>query len=353
MASDAQTAPFTEKNFYLGEFRGRTLALGLPALRPEEAAAVEKVLEELEANPTPVLLLSSDREGLAALAPVLDVRPDSPGLIGSVWRALREQGRAGLLVDAKDASAAVTDVAISLGLSKLVWIDAQGGIARESERVSFIDLEELSGLLRAGPLAGPRVRGGLLGEIQRGLREGLPAINLCTAEGLGDELFTYAGSGTLFTPERYVDVRPLALDDFAAAADLIARGESEGYLAARTPDQVDHIVANGYGAFVDGTHLAGIGALLPYDVAGEIASLYALTRFLGEGIGGHLTRAMCRVARQHGHEFVFACTTTERVAGFFENVGFTRVDPDRIPAEKWTHYDPARRPNVICLRHEL
>jgi N-acetylglutamate synthase-like GNAT family acetyltransferase len=352
---DSRARPFTEKNFYLGEFRDRTLAFGLPALLPHEAAAIESVLKELEANPTPSVLLSSDREGLAALAPLLDQRPDAPGLLGAVWRGLREHRRVGLLVDVKDASSTITDVALRLGLAKLVWIDPAGGLTRESERVSFLDLEELSGLLRAGPLAGSRVRGGLLGEIQRGLREGLPAVNLCTAEGLADELFTYAGSGTLFTSERYVDVRPLALDDFDAAADLVARGESEGYLAQRTPEQLDRIFAHGYGAFVEGRHLAGIGALLPYDAAnaGEIASLYALTRFLGEGIGGHITRALARAARQQGREFVFACTTTERVAGFFERQGFTRVDGDQIPDEKWASYDPRRRPRVRSLRLDL
>jgi N-acetylglutamate synthase-like GNAT family acetyltransferase len=352
---DSQARPFTEKNFYLGEFRDRTVALGLPALLPNEAVAIEAVLKELEANPTPAVLLSSDRDGLAALAPVLDIRPDAPGLLGAVWRALREHRRVGLLVDTTDAASTITDVALRLGLAKLLWIDPAGGLTREGERISFLDLEELSGLLRAGPLAGTRVRGGLLGEIQRALREGLPAVNLCTAEGLADELFTYAGSGTLFTADRYVDVRRLSLDDFDAAADLVARGESEGYLAERTPEQLDRIFANGYGAFVEGRHLAGIGALLPYDGANaaEIASLYALTRFLGEGIGGHVTRALCRVAKQQGRAFVFACTTTERVSGFFERQGFELVDADQIPDEKWTDYDPLRRPRVRSLRFDL
>ena len=195
----------------------------------------------------------------------------------------------------------------------------------------------------------------LLRQIESGLRAGLAAVNLCASEALADELFTYAGSGTLFTSQSYVDVRRLGIDDYDAAEDLIARGVSEGYLASRSAEELDRIFANGYGAFVEGRHLAGIGALLPcVEVnAGEIASLYTLTRFLGEGVGGHLVSALCDAAREHGFDFVFACTTTERVAGFFERNGFARVPEDGIPEEKWRHYDPRRRPRVRCVRREL
>jgi amino-acid N-acetyltransferase len=95
--------------------------------------------------------------------------------------------------------------------------------------------------------------------------------------------------------------------------------------------------------------------LLPYpsDRAGEIASLYTLTRFLGEGIGSHLIASLCARAQAQGHAFVFACTTTERVAGFFERHGFRRVSPDEVPAAKWQDYDRRRRPLVRCLRREL
>ena len=75
-----------------------------------------------------------------------------------------------------------------------------------------------------------------------------------------------------------------------AAAALIERGVEEGYLAPRSPEELDQILASGFGAFVEGRHLAGLGALLVDEEnrVGEVASLYTLTRFLGEGIGGPL-----------------------------------------------------------------
>ena len=51
--------------------------------------------------------------------------------------------------------------------------------------------------------------------------------------------------------------------------------------------------------------------------------------------------------------FINIGTTTERVAGFFERQDFQRVNPERIPDDKWRHYDALRRPRVRCLLREI
>jgi N-acetylglutamate synthase-like GNAT family acetyltransferase len=351
------SAPFSEKGFYLSEFRGRTLALAAPASELRALAPLESVLKQLEANPTRVVVISSDREALATL-PATEVLPDDPrepGLEAAVWRALTRGPRVGLAVAAGDAFAPVCrQIAVRLGLLKLIWLDREGGLRRPGGgRESFVDLAELRSMLAAGNLETGRTR--LLQEVEAALAAGVESVNLCTPEGLADEIFSYSGSGTLFTRERYVLVRRLRLDDYDAADDLIARGVAEGYLAPRSPEQIDQILANGFGAFVEGRYLAGIGALLSHDAAhmAEIASLYTLTRFLGEGVGGHLVSAAVERAREDGFRSVFACTTSDRVVSFFERQGFARVGPDQIPEEKWRSYDPARRDSVRCLQFDL
>jgi N-acetylglutamate synthase-like GNAT family acetyltransferase len=347
--------PFTEKSFYLGEFRDRTLAIALTTSPRHDHAHLEQVLKELEANPTDVVLLGADPEQLGRLVapPLLE---QGEGLEGAVWRGLRRRSRVGIAIDPKaELPVAVCGIALRLGVPKLVWLDPAGGLGRGRQRHSFVDLPELTGMLARGIPGESAARVALLRQIEVALRAGLAAVNLCASEGLGDELFTYAGSGTLFTCEGYVAVRRLGIDDFDAADDLIARGVAEGYLVSRSPRELDRVFANGYGAFVENRHLAGIGALLPCAEvpAGEIVSLYTLTRFLGEGVGGHLVAALCEAARERGLDYVFACTTTERVAGFFERNGFRRVGEDEVPEEKWRDYDPRRRPRVRCLRREL
>jgi amino-acid N-acetyltransferase len=348
-------APFTERAFYLADFRERTLAIAASADSLVEAAAVRSVFTELERNRTRIVLLTGDPALARALdTPVLALpRERAPG---SVWRALGSSARIALAIEPGSSfPAACRELAASLRVSKLVFLDPRGALVRgDGARLSFVDLEELEALL-TDPTGDASRRASLLHEIDAALRGGVAAVNLCTAEGLDEELFSYAGSGTLFTVGRYVDVRPLGIDDFAAASDLVARGVAEGFLALRSEAEVDRVLANGFGAFVERSHLAGIGALVPQPESGtgEIASLYTLTRFLGEGIGGHLVAALCEVARERKYTSVFACTTSERVAGFFERNAFERVDADAIPAEKWRDYDPARRTRVLCLRRDL
>jgi amino-acid N-acetyltransferase len=351
----AWAARFTERAFYLADFRERTLAIAADAEALADPAPVQAVLAELERNRTRVVLLTGD----AALARALDARVlamPRARILGSVWRALRSSARVAVLIErGQPFPTACREQAVSLRVSKLVFLDPQGALVRgDGTRLSFVDLGELAAL-RADPAATASQRAPLLQEIDAALRGGVAAVNLCTAAGLDEELFSYAGSGTLFTVGRYVDVRPLGIDDFAAASDLVARGVAEGYLALRSEPELDRVLANGFGAFVERSHLAGIGALVPHTDShtGEIASLYTLTRFLGEGIGGYLVATLCQVARERGYSRVFACTTSERVAGFFERNAFARVAPDDLPAEKWRNYDPARRARVICVRREL
>jgi N-acetylglutamate synthase-like GNAT family acetyltransferase len=180
-------------------------------------------------------------------------------------------------------------------------------------------------------------------------------VSICSAQGLAGELFTYAGSGTFFTSERAPEVRALVVDDFDAAQHLIGQGVQEGYLVERSPAEIEDILTNGFGVFIEGRYLAGIGALIPHpsDNVSEIASLYTLTRFLGEGVGGHLVRFALERAQAEGQRFVFACTTSERVEGFFLRHGFELADPDVIPADKWKGYPVERRSEVRCVLHGL
>jgi len=355
--AEARSESFSERAFYLSEFRGRTLAIAAAAAELGRPGALESVLQELGGNGTRVVLMSDEPQALEAVVPGPLVDASEPRLEGEVWRGFAKAPQVGVWVGGDEPFARrCREIALRLGLAKLVWIDAGGGLCEpDGRRDSFVDLEDLRRRLREGLEGESASRAAFLREVEMALEAGLAAVNLCTLEGLSEELFTYAGSGTLFTRERYVTVRRLGLEDYDAAHALVSRGVAEGYLAPRSEEAVDRVLANGFGAFVEGSHLAGIGALLdhPEAAAAEIVSLYTLTRFLGEGVGAHLVGFALDRARREGRGFVFACTTSDRVAGFFERNGFRRVEEDEIPEEKWRDYDPRRRPRVRCLRREL
>src|SRR6185295_1405835 len=94
--------------------------------------------------------------------------------------------------------------------------------------------------------AGLAARRPILDAIRQGLLGGIASINLCTLDGLARELFTYEGSGTLFTREDYCRVAPLALDDFAEVEKLLERGQREGYLKLRGEEEVARLLLSAY-----------------------------------------------------------------------------------------------------------
>ena len=341
---------FSEKGFYLREFRGRTVGVLLPPAAEDADRELLRVFDELRSNATWVIAVASPGRRLDAFD--CQVIPGGTArLEGTVWRELREHGR--VVVESEQAAfETLLDVAARLALHKVVRLADLDGVADAAgRRRPFVDLDELESI-RAEAV--PELREILL-EIERLLQAGVPNVNLCTPAGMHDELFTYSGSGTLFTRERYVVVRRLGLDDYAAADDLIARGVAEGFLAPRSPDAIDRLLPDSFGAFVEGRHLAGIGALIvpPGAQGGEVASLYTVTRFTGQGLGAHLVRFAVKRARDRSLAFVYACTTSERVGSWFQGLGFTPVDHDLLPAEKWEGYDAERRRLVSCFRRDV
>src|SRR5438034_362011 len=208
-----------------------------------------------------------------------------------------------------------------------------------------------------GGVKGLGRRRALLVAVREALHAGVDSVNLCTPEGIADELFTYEGSGTLFTRGDYCRVAPLGLDDFAQAERLLERGQREGLLKLRSPDEIAEVLAVGFGATICDRHLAGIAGLLtaPYaaERAGEIVGLYTITRFTGEGIGERLVARLLAEAVERRLAYVFACAVDERAVQFFLRLGFEQVGAERVPVAKWAGYDVRRRTRVVVCKRQL
>jgi N-acetylglutamate synthase-like GNAT family acetyltransferase len=70
-------------------------------------------------------------------------------------------------------------------------------------------------------------------------------------------------------------------------------------------------------------------------------------------VGAKLLARLLEEARARGLASVFACTTEERAAQFFERHGFVAVPRSDVPVEKWIDYDPERMCRLLVLRLEL
>lgn len=407
MAPRRAAVVFTEKEFYLDEFRGRTLVFAVHHGGPlDRLRVLGEVTRDLLLNDTRVLVLlggaaARERSALRAIerplaglssatqvplplplpqlrlapgdgtGPVLHLGADeiaapavSDALLARVWDIVRGMPLVLGLCDAEapDRLAAfAARLGARLRVHKLVIADPAGGVrSAGSERsISFMDEAMTAQLLAAGEAeaTGLGERRALLDAIRTALVDGVNSVNLCTLDGLAHELFTYEGSGTLFTREDYCKVERLSLDDFHEVEKVLERGQREGYLKARTPAEIAPILFSGYGATIGQHHLAGVCSLQTerYEAerAGEIVGLYTITRFKGEGVGVKLVACMKSEGRARGLAYLFACTTQERVGQFFERQGFRQIALDAAPPAKWQAYDETRRRGLMCYRFDL
>lgn len=371
-----------ERDFYLKEFRGKSLLFALRAkdiTAPRDRDVVREVLRALILNETRVILLVETNESTperraveelhtqlshalngipapVALLPesdedqqclsILETLRTVPVFIG-LWPA---QARLPALQNARQLASRLT-------VYKLVILDPQGGLTTSGAPLSFLNgshLEELQAHGARGEM--PHERHRQLETARLALEGGVASVSLCSPASLAKELFTYEGSGTFFTLTDYCQAERLALDDFPEAERLIQRGEQEGALKKRTPSEISQLLLHGYGARL-GTErdLVGLCALLPYvtDDAGEIAGLYTLRRFHGEGIGSRLVGKAITEGQARGLAYLFACTNQEGARRLFERFDFHQVKPDAVPATKWHAYAPERKRAISVYKRKL
>ena len=371
-----------EKDFYLKEFREKSLLFALRAkdiTAPRDRDTIQEVLRTLVLNETRVILLvetdtsTPERQTVEELhvqlshalngipAPVL-LSPESneeqrcliiletlrtvPVFIG-LWPV---QARLPALQNARQ-------LANRLTVYKLVILDPRGGLTASGAPLSFLNgshLEELQAHGARGEI--PHERHRQLETARLALEGGVASVSLCSPASLAKELFTYEGCGTFFTLTDYCQAERLALDDFSEAERLIQRGEQEGALKKRTPSEISQLLLHGYGARLGKERdLVGLCALLPYadDNAGEIAGLYTLRRFHGEGIGSRLVGKAITEGQARGLAYLFACTNQEGARRLFERFEFRQVTSDAVPATKWHAYAPERKRAVSVYKREL
>lgn len=353
--------PGAERAFFVEEFRGITILVALPALTEGGVDAVARTVAGFEPGDTRfVLVLDGDadaRRMQAALtgrsAVVGAPEPDDRAGLARLWLTVTDEHVALVAAPGRVFEVAGT-LAAGLRATKVVLTDPDGGWGDPPR--SFADLQ-----LYRRPLQRELDRRGighLLPAAERALRGGAYSVNLCRAEDLEAELFTFDGAGTLMTLGGYLALAALRVDDLPAVEALVAQGVRDGVLKPRSRSEIARIAAGGLGARVIRTgHLAGVVGLETdrysgLDVA-EVSGLITVSEFSGAGAGGLLVQGLLAQAAELGLRAVFAVTVSDNAAEFFLGRGFTEVGRDDVPAAKWTGYDPVRRGLTRCFWHDV
>ena len=375
-----RTSPlFTEKTFYLEEFYGKSLLFALvppSGERLSELDSLTRTLRELRRNQTRCIVVASAAamprliRRLGRLAPRgeppvfnpatgLRTRPYPPAsAITQIWRGVRAGAIVLAAVEAADPLDLVVfarELAARLRVFKLLLLDRAGGlVGADGKRLSFVEIHRLRRALANEPSAQRRAIARAAGHA---LDDGVGSVNLTAPRDVYEELFSFIGTGTLFTERGYGNVLPISIDDFEEVEALILRGQNEGFLLARSQEEIARLLPSCFGYRVGDEHLAGICSLLtePYrrEHAGEITALYTLTRFQREGVAAELVREILTEARKRRLRYVFACTSEERAALFFERLKFRAVGPDQIAPPKWRGYDQSRIARLRIFRYDF
>ncbi len=366
-----QSGDFAEKEFYLEEFRGKTLAVAVGAgcLR-ERSGALADVASDLVANSTRVIffldgldrgeaervagsIASCARARLASVEMASEAAADAT--VRAIWQAAREHSMVLVTLGHVSRQAAVNEasaICARLRVHKLVIVDRQGGLRNaKGELCSFVDVVGLSDLVEQGD------RREVVEAACAALRGGVESVSICTLEGLAGELFSYQGTGTVCTMEDYCRVSRVGIDDAREVESFIRRGQEEGFLKPRSEAEIAALLPDTWGATVGSHRLAGVCALGQYRsrevAAGEVVALCTVSRFKGGGVGSRLLGAVVREARRLGLSYLFACTANPHAVEFFLHQGFRTVDAAQVPPEKWRDYDRERRARITTLRLDL
>jgi amino-acid N-acetyltransferase len=370
---------FVEKAFYLEEFYGKSLLFALiPPVgqRISDLDSLVMTVRELRRNQTRMIIVVSPSalpklmRRMGRLAPKepppvfnpsqgLRSRPYPPdSTVAQIWERLR----AGSIVvvsmsrdDADDLTVFARELASRLRVFKLLFLDRNDGLTdNHGARLPFVEEKRIPKIMRT---IRSKARRALVHAADLALKDGVGSVNLVAPRDVYEELFSFIGAGTLFTEMQYGWVRPVSIDDFEEVEALIERGQSEGFLLYRNPEQIAEILPSCFGYRIGDEHLAGICSLLtePYrnDRVGEITAMYTLTRFQGEGVAGELVKEVMEEAAARRLKYVFACTREDRAARFFSRLKFRRVTDRDVPRAKWRGYESGRIAKLSIFRFDL
>lgn len=359
--SDARI-PAQERAFFVEEFRDVTIVVSLPTLTDEGVAVVARTLAGFEPGNTRFVLVVDTPEDSGRLRDALPVPAavvTSPTVwedegMARLWLTVADQHLVVAVAEPDGVAETAGFLAAGLRASKVVLTDPGGGWGEPAR--SFADLEvHRSGLL--SELTGRGI-GNLLPAAEAALRGGAYSVNLCRAEDLELELFTFDGAGTLLTLGGYLTLAELRVDDLPAVERLIEQGVRDGVLKPRSRAEIARMAVGGLGARVVRTgHLAGVVGLETDRYAGEgvaeVSGLITVSEFSGAGAGGLLLEGLVSHAAALGLRAVFAVTVSDDAAQFFVRRGFREVSRDTLPESKWRDYDPTRLAVVRCFWHDV
>lgn len=173
-------------------------------------------------------------------------------------------------------------------------------------------------------------------------RTGIDVVLVGAREGsVFEEVFTHAGSGTLFSREYTNELRPAEAKDLRELMAIMTPQIADGSLTAMSEDKLLELMPSFWVYTVNSQVVAG-AALIEFGDASELSKLCTLPRYQAKGRARAVVEALLEKAQGEGRRYVFALTVQDYVGKFFERIGFVRVARDELPEAWKAQYDLTR-----------
>ena len=236
---------------------------------------------------------------------------------------------------------AVVQCAVDLGARKIFFPGEDAGLVISGKFRAYPSVQEVKkALAEEAEISIPRERLEFLLAQQE-----LHNIDVVVVEArrgsIYEEVFTHAGSGTLFTCEYPNVLRNANESDVRDIMAIMQPYINDGSLKALSEEELLSMV-RGFFVYSVNDQIIAAATLVDYGDCCEISKLCTLPRFQARGRARALVRALIDQARERGKVYVFALTVNAYVGDFFEKLGFKLIEREALP-DKWRMgYDMSR-----------
>jgi N-acetylglutamate synthase-like GNAT family acetyltransferase len=235
----------------------------------------------------------------------------------------------------------IVECMISLECKKIFFPSEERGLVIDGAFKSYPTIDQVEQALASGGqfnFSPDRIR--FLIDLQR--RHGIDIVLAEARRGsVFEEVFTHAGSGTLFTEDYPNILRPAIEGDVREIMAIMQPYVAEGALKPVTEEELLKVVRSFMVYSVNG-QIVCAAALIPYGNSCELGKLCTLPRFQARGRARALVLALIDEARKQGRDAIFALTVQPYVGEFFEKLGFVQVPREELPDEWKKGYDFSR-----------
>lgn len=239
------------------------------------------------------------------------------------------------------AQAEIISCSVALGAEKIFFPGGEPGLKVNGKCRSYPSVQEVKEVLASGAEINiPAERLRFLLEQQE-----IHDVDLVLVEArrgaIYEEVFTHAGSGTLFTREYPNVLRQATEKDVRDIMALMQPYITEGTLKAMTEEDLLAMIRS-FMVYSVNDQIIAAAALIEYGDSMELGKLCTLPRFQARGRARALVRALLQKAKDDGKRSVFALTVQPYVGEFFERIGFAAVERELLPDEWKAGYDFSR-----------